>query len=222
MLCGLYLNESNDPMWLKNGKAQLEANEDPLLKESVKGIDVLLNKERLRYIHLVDGGITDNLGLLALYEFVTLGGGIVQLEHILKTKPPKYFVIISVNSSTDPNFDMDISNKEPSIYETINSISDVQLHRYNRTTQELLQSKIKQWTQAMSTPEHQIKPYFINVSLKNVQKSELRVLLNKIPTSFGLSKQTVDDLVDMGINLLYQNPEYHRLVSDLQGEIEKK
>ncbi len=214
--------DSNDPVWLKNGKAQLEANEDPLLKESVKGIDVLLNKERLRYIHLVDGGITDNLGLLALYDFVTLGGGIVQLEHILKIKLPKYFVIISVNSSTDPNFNMDISNKEPSIYETINSISDVQLHRYNRTTQELLQSKIKQWTQAMSTPEHQIKPYFINVSLKNVRKSELRVLLNKIPTSFGLSKQTVDDLVDTGINLLYQNPEYQRLVSDLQGEIEKK
>ncbi|MDX2507650.1 MAG: patatin-like phospholipase family protein, partial [Gammaproteobacteria bacterium] len=112
--------DSNDPEWLKNAKAHLKTNKDPLLEESVKGIDVLLNKERLRYIHLVDGGITDNLGLLALYDFVTLAGGTARIENILKTKPPKYFVIISVNSSTDPNFDMDISNKEPSIYETIN------------------------------------------------------------------------------------------------------
>jgi hypothetical protein len=47
----------------------------------------------------------------------------------------------------------------------------------------------------MSTPEHQIKPYFINVSLKNVRESELRLLLNKIPTSFALSKTTVENFI---------------------------
>ena len=213
---------SIEPEWLKRAKAQLEINEDPLLAETVSGIDVLLNKQRLRYIHLVDGGITDNLGLLALYDFVTLGGGAAQTLHNMKTQPPKYFVIISVNSSTDPNLDMDITNKEPSIGETINSMSDIQLHRYNRTTQELMQAKIKQWTKAISTPEHQVKSYFINVSLKNVQKTELRLLLNKIPTSFGLSKETIDELVQTGINLLYQNSEYQRLVSDFQGEVGNK
>lgn len=167
---------SIEPEWLKRAKAHLEINDDPLLAESVNGIDVLLNKERLRYVHLVDGGITDNLGLLALYDFVTLGGGAVQTLHNMKTKPPKYLVIISVNSATDPNLDMDITNKEPSIGETINSMSDIQLHRYNRTTQELMQSKTKQWSKAVSTPEHQVKSYFINVSLKDVQKTELRLL----------------------------------------------
>ncbi len=214
--------DSTEPEWLKNAKAKLKVNEDPLLVESVNGIEVLLNKERLRYIHLVDGGITDNLGLLALYDFVTLGGGAEQVMHEIKATPPKYFVVISVNSSTDPNLDMDISNKEPSISETINSMSDIQLHRYNRTTQELLQSRIKQWAKAISTPEHQVESYFINVSLKDVQKPELRVFLNNIPTSFGLSKEAVDHLVDTGVNLLYQNPEYQRLVSDLQGEIGKQ
>ena len=213
---------SSEPEWLKRSKAQLEINEDPLLEESIKGIDILLNKQRLRYIHLVDGGITDNLGLLALYDFVTLAGGAVQTLHQMKTKPPKYFVVISVNSSTDPNSDMDISNKEPSILDTINSMSDIQLHRFNRTTQALLESKIKQWAKAISTPEHQVKSYFINVSLKDVHKTELRLLLNKIPTSFGLSKETIERLVDTGSNLLYQNSEYQRLVSDLQGEIGKK
>ncbi|NOQ78891.1 MAG: patatin-like phospholipase family protein [Gammaproteobacteria bacterium] len=214
--------DSFEPEWLKRSKAQLEINEDPLLAESVKGIEILLNKKRLRYIHLVDGGITDNLGLLALYDFVTLSGGAVQTLQNMKTKPPKYFVVISVNSSTDPNFDMDISNKEPSILDTINSMSDIQLHRFNRTTQALLEFKIKQWTKAISTPEHQVKSYFINVSLKNVQKNELRLLLNKIPTSFGLSKENIERLVGTGVNLLYQNPEYQRLLSDLQGEIGKK
>ena len=213
---------STEPEWLKTAKARVKKTNDPLLSETVHGIEVLLNKEPLRYIHLVDGGITDNLGLLALYDFVSLGGGAQQTLHNMKTTPPKYFVIISVNSSTTPNRDMDISNKEPSAFETINSMSDIQLHRYNRTTQELMQTKIKQWAKAVSTPEHPVKSYFINVSLKDVQKPELRVLLNKIPTSFGLSEETVDHLVDSGINLLYKNPEYQRLVSDLQGTIEQK
>ena len=213
---------SIEPEWLKMAKAELEVNEDPLLEETVSGIEVLLNKKRLQYIHLVDGGITDNLGLLAIFDFVSLAGGAKQALLNMKTTPPKYFVIISVNSSTDPNRDMDISNKEPSIGETVSSMSDIQLHRFNRTTQELMQNKIKEWAKAISTPEHQVKSYFINVSLKDVQQSQLRVLLNEIPTSFSLSKETVGQLVESGVNLLNQNPEYQRLVSDLQGEIGKK
>jgi NTE family protein len=96
------------------------------------------------------------------------------------------------------------------------------LHRFNRTTQELMQARIKEWAKTISTPEHQVKSYFINVSLKDVQQFQLRVLLNEIPTSFGLSKETVGQLVESGVNLLNQNPEYQRLVSDLQGEIGKK
>ena len=98
-------------------------------------------------------------------------------------------------------------------------MSDIQLHRYNRTTQELMQTRIKEWAKAISTPEHQVKSYFINVSLKDIQQSQLRVLLNQIPTSFSLSKETVWHLVESGVNLLNQNPEYQRLLPDLQGEI---
>jgi NTE family protein len=171
---------------------------------------------------LVDGGITDNLGLLALYDFVTLAGGAENTLNDMKTIPPKYLVVISVNSSTDPDLNMDISREEPSIIETINSMSDIQLHRFNRTTQELMEKKLKEWTKALSTPERAIKSYFINVSLKDVQKTELRILLNKIPTSFGLSKEIVDHLVDAGVNLLYQNEVYQQLLTDIQAQIKQK
>jgi len=60
------------------------------------------------------------------------------------------------------------------------------------------------------------------VSLKVVQQYQLRLLLNQIPTSFSLSKETVGQLAESGVDLLNQNSEYQRLVSDLQGEIGKK
>ena len=213
--------DSSEPGWLKAAKAKAKTNNDPLLAETVRGIEILINKERLRYVHLVDGGITDNLGLLALYDLITLTGGAQQTVRSYDTKPPKYFIVLSVNSSTDPNLDMDISTAEPSISETIGAMSDIQLHRYNSSTLALMKSSIKKWAKAVSTPEHQVKPYFISIGLKDVVKPKLRLFLNKIPTSFGLSEKAVDNLVNTGIELLHNNPEYQRLVSDLQGEIGK-
>ena len=213
---------SAEPEWLQAARTKANANDDPLLNESVRGMQSLLNKERQRYIHLVDGGITDNLGLLALYDFVTLAGGAQQAVEHLETKPPKYIVVISVNSSTDPNRDMDLSNAEPSMSETISAMSSIQLHRYNSATLELIESSIKTWAESISTPERPVKPYFISIGFRDVAKPKLRLLLNKIPTSFGLSEETVDHLVDSGIELLYNNPEYQRLVSDLKGTIGQK
>ncbi len=61
---------SAEPPWLKTAKQR--AVNDPLAAEMTKGIDSLLAKDRRRYMHLIDGGITDNLGLHALYDIITL------------------------------------------------------------------------------------------------------------------------------------------------------
>lgn len=189
------------------------------MAETVRGIEILSDQERLKYVHLVDGGITDNLGLHALYDLVTLSGGAKKKLEQAGKKPPKHFVVISVNSSTNPIRDMDVSNKEPSIGETVGAMSSVQLHRYNAATTALMESSIKKWAEEVSTSEHQVKAYFINIGIEDVVKPEVRLFFNTIPTSFGLSEETIDRLINGGIELLYKDPEYQRLVSDLQGEI---
>ncbi len=67
------------------------------------------DKQGRPYIHLVDGGITDNLGIRALYDRVELMGGAKNttraLEHL-----PKYIVIIVVNAETRPKNPMDSSD----------------------------------------------------------------------------------------------------------------
>jgi NTE family protein len=206
------------PEWLEKARKKVSKYKNPLLRETVRGIDILINKERLRYVHLVDGGITDNLGLLALYDYISLSGGALQTVHYTEVKPPKYFVVIIVNSSTDPNNNMDTSTEEPSIFDTIDTMSDIQLHRYNSATQNLIISEVHKWAKAISTPEREVKTYIIDVSIRNIKKSKLRFLLNKVPTNFSLDKKTVDHLIDSATNLLYDNPEYQRLISDLNGK----
>ncbi len=67
----------------------------------------------------------------------------------LDRKPVRHLVIISVNASTDPEPDMDISNKQPSLKETIGALSDVQLHRYNVATLELIDYSLARWAREL-------------------------------------------------------------------------
>lgn len=210
---------SSEPEWLKAAKHKAKENDDPYLTETVKGFDALLHQDRLKYVHLVDGGITDNLGLQALHDLITLSGGAKKTVKEMGNRPPKHFVIISVNSSINPILDMDLSNVEPSISETLGAISSVELHRYNTATIEQTKVNIKKWADAVSTPGHQVKTYFISIGIENIVKSDERVFFNKIPTSFGLSEETVDRLINAGVQLLHDDPEYQRLVSNLEGEI---
>ena len=196
--------DTSNLQWLAN--ARKRAASDPLLEQTVDGIDSLLDKDERHYVHLVDGGITDNLGLRALYDMITLSGGIKATLRQLHKKPPSLVVVISVNASTDPEPAMDKSNAEPSISETISAMSDVQLHRYNTGTLALMEASVKQWAEAISTPEHEVKPYFIRIGVRDIQEEKHRLFFNKIPTSFVLSKEQVDRLVAGGRSLLENNP----------------
>jgi NTE family protein len=203
--------------WLE--RIRKHAGSDPLMDQMVKDIDSLLDKKERRYVHLVDGGITDNLGLRALYELITLAGGAQAYEHSLHRKPPSHLVIISVDASTDPKSAMDQSTAEPSIIKTISAMTDVQLHRYNTGTLELVENSMTQWSKALSTPEHPVTPYFIRIGEQEINSSEHRLLFNEIPTSFGLSKEQVDRLTAGGRRLLVEHPVYRRLITELGARI---
>ena len=67
---------------------------------------------------------------------IELAGGAKSFYRRVGVKHPRYAVLITVNASTEPEQEMDRSRKQPSVTETINAMSDVQLHRYNDATKE--------------------------------------------------------------------------------------
>ena len=206
--------------WLSN--ARKRAGSDPQLDQTIDGIDSLLEKKKRRYIHLVDGGITDNLGLRALYDLITLTGGAEATLRKLDHKPPNHLVIISVDASTDYNITMDKSNAEPSLVETMFAMSDVLMRRYNTSSEELLKKSLLQWTKAMSTPEHQVKPHFIRIGADEIRQSKYRQMFDKIPTNFSLSQEQVNYLVNGGRKLLENNQDYQQLLTELDGRSGRK
>ena len=112
---------------------------------------------------------------------------------------------------------MDASNKQPSLTETISAISDVQLHRYNVATLELMDRSVKRWAKALSTPARPVTPYFIQIGFRDVAQPEQLQFFNQVPTTFSLTDEQVDRLIAAGRELLRANPDFRRFVTGMAG-----
>ena len=185
------------------------------LDQMLDGLQSYNDKEQREFIHLVDGGITDNMGLRAMTHIVTVSGGPAQLLNKMHRKPPSHIVVLSVNASTENRSDMDKSAKQPSMLASMNAMTDVQLHRYNAATVDEVRGDLEAWAKQVSTPEHEVKPYFIEVGFEEVPQPQLKLFLNKIPTSFQLTEEQVNTLISSARDLVRADPEYQQLLKDM-------
>ena len=208
--------EMKKPYWLEVVEDRRSNNQD--LSMITEGLQSYYNNPQRNYIHLVDGGITDNLGLRAIYEIVEMAGGAGAFLEKFKSKPHLRFVLIVVDAATDPELEMDKSKDPPSIDETISAMSRTQLNRYSAVTKSLMNATVERWAGELSTPDRPVESYFVRVSLKNIEPPDLRKLFNLIPTSFSLSGEQVDMLIKAGHDLLRENAEFQRFLSDLRNQ----
>ncbi len=201
------------PQWLEVAKAR--SKDDPERELVVEGLGTYFDRETGKYAHFSDGGITDNFGLRAVLEVTELHGGLSEYLKQFDRKPPRRMILIAVNASTDPKPEMDKTNVQPSLEETVSAMSDIQLHRYNTATIELMKRTIDRWSRELSTPGRPVSSYFILLDFKDVSDPKRRQFLNRTPTSFSLTDEQVDSLIETGGELLRNNPEFQRLMSDM-------
>jgi len=195
--------------------AEKKAARTPQMAQVIQGLRTYQNKDKRRYIHLVDGALTDNLGLRAIYEVIEALGGASAFMAMVDKKPVKYFAVISVNASADSEHNIDASLKQPSLEETISAVTRVQLQRYSTATLDLMEHSIKKWADDLSTPDSPIQSYFIQSDFSDIVDSATRLFLNRIPTRLSLSNEQVERLIAAGHELLRNNPVYQRLLVDL-------
>lgn len=184
-------------------------------RSTIRGLKSYADKEKRPYIHLVDGGITDNLGLLALSDIVELSGGGGEYIKKNKIKTTPYFIIISVDASTFPEYEMDKFDEPPSVSESMSAMTDIQLHRYNDATKVLIEERMQDWVQENSRGDRKIQGYFIDINLQSVTNSSQYRFINDIPTALSLDKESIDVLINEGEHQLKTNPKFQQLLKDL-------
>jgi len=214
-----------NPIVLKNYPGCPDLHASPQVVEMAKqsdelsglltGLESYNDKADREFIHFVDGGITDNMGLRAISDVVAVSGGPAQLMNKNHRKIPSHVVFVSVNASTEKRPDMNKSAKQPSMLASMNAMTDIQLHRYNAATIDQVRNNLENWATQLSTPGHEVKSYFIEVSFEQVADPQLKYFLNKVPTSFKLTEEQVATLIKSARDLLQADPEYQQLLTDL-------
>lgn len=97
--------------------------------------------------------------------------------------------------------------------QTVDVITDIQLHRYNDTTKDLIADELQSWSELASHQGHTVSPYFIEISPNKSDTSAKRYLLNQIPTDFMIDKANVDLLIKEGNKQLIADPEFQKFLS---------
>jgi NTE family protein len=192
-------------------------------------LSVYLDSEKKPYIHLLDGGVADNLGLRAILDRTIARGGAwahfkgTPLENVHRV------VFFVVNAETETDTKWDRSEVIPPFGAMISSYSSIAIERYNQETIALLKENVKSWADeiqaerckggALSTAPGScgdIQFYVIQVQFDALKDEKERMYFKRLPTSFKLTPEQVDKLRDVAHRLLVSSEEYQRFLSSLK------
>lgn len=166
------------------------------------------------FLHLIDGGLTDNLGLSNLLDIQD----VVERETIyqkIQSLGFKSIIIINVNAQNQTQNTIDQSPNIPSTGEMINAVINIPIDKNSELALRRFREFVDGWHQHMNEQpkDQQIPLYFISLRLTDLPESQsaLRDEVLNISTSFALPKEQVDKLRRAGKILLEQNETFQKL-----------
>jgi NTE family protein len=193
----------------------------------------LEDREARPYIHLVDGGVSDNLGVRGVVESMDAIENSATFRELVGINRLKRLAIIIVNSRANPPNDWDQRAAGPGLIDQLLSAAGVPINRYSYDQIELIRDMIDRWgllrdrsrlaglegwpadPSVVELPK--IEFYPIDVSFERIADPERRLRFMSLPTSFVLSDADVDALREVAGEILRENKVYQQLVRDLGG-----
>ena len=171
-----------------------------------------------QYLHLIDGGISDNLGLRPALDIIEITGSLENMGKLMNVdKIPDKLIVISVNAETDPDPTIDVSSAVPGFAGTMNAVSGGQIRQANFETLLLTQELMERLAREARAAGIDMSTYLVDVSFENFPEFDDRRYFKRIPTSFLLNDHQIDELIWAGRELLLTSARYQELVRDLGG-----
>ena len=206
------------PAWLAEAEKDQQGS---TRKAEARGLINYMDSQKRPWIHLVDGGIADNLGLRAYYTRLSLEGDPRQVFRELGHPNVRDVLIISVNSFAHKKEKWPLRRAAPGLAETIGSISSDQIGRYNYDTLDIVRYSFDHWTKQASTPQHPVSFDFVEVSFNVVHDPDQRQALNDIGTNFDLKDDAVDLLIKSADDVLRASPEFQAFLKRANGRLKQ-
>ena len=221
------------PPWVK---AFTESDDPPRpAARAIRGLkegQALADSANRPFIHLVDGGISDNVGMRGVLDALQL----VEAMHGAGEPTPldrvKRIVVFVVNSLSSPPTTWDTSEQGPGMLDVLLKSSGVPIDHYSYEAVELLKDISARWEMARHLRQlagcssgnaspvcnairvPQAKIYAVDVSFPALKDKAELDYLNQQPTSFVLPPEAVDRLRAAAGKIIEASPEFQRVLKD--------
>jgi NTE family protein len=215
------------PAWM----ASALTNRQERTRRTVKARELqsYQNSTQHPYVHLLDGGLTDNLGLRGPFEDIAAKGSLRnKVQDDLNPNLISKMVIIVVNAAFQKDRGWDHYRQPPSITQVTLALGSVPMNRYSFETLELLRANAKKWETEWNEVNHAaagpqsatppLKLYIIEVSFDSLEDDAEKDYFEKLPTSFKLPPGAVARLRAVAAKLLNQSETYRALLRDLASD----
>lgn len=223
------------PWWYKN--ALTPTNWMTERYNAAKNLSVYADKEN-RYIHLMDGGLSDNIGARAVMD--AFDRGFIRTR--INQGAIQQLVLIVVNARTQSEDQLSRKEKPPGFFSVAEKTATVAMDNYSYDSvtklREALYARVQTQKDeqacvallAKDCPEApkpvpfaaDLDPYVIEINFEassQIPGEDPRYYLD-LPTSFKLSKEQVARLTAIGPKLLQAAPQYLCLLKVLAAEAE--
>lgn len=184
------------------------------------------------YLHIVDGGVSDNLGLRGMLEAFEEIEASPRFQEAIDFQSLRHIVVIAVNSRSAPGTDWDRSPTPPGLVAELLQSSSVPIDHFSYESVELLKDIAWRWAQVrrLKIAEAQLAgmskasaeasvPHLsfdtIGISFDALADETERTYFMNLPTSFSLPEEAVDRLRALGGRLLRESPKVEALLRQI-------
>ncbi|MBI4914095.1 MAG: patatin-like phospholipase family protein [Acidobacteria bacterium] len=179
------------------------------------------------YLHLMDGGLADNIGLRPIEDAFRRGF----IRSLMNGGEIQKLVFIIVNARTEGQDGISRQEKAPGLKSVAMKTATVAMDNYSFDTIELIKELRDQRRQtqgvlrafrekcpgagAQPRLASEVEPFVVNIDFAAIKDPERRRYFLGLPTSFKLSREQVEKLISVGGELLAADPEFQELMGQI-------
>jgi NTE family protein len=200
-----------------------------------KSLALYHDEKDRRYLHLMDGGLADNIGLRAVAD--AYGRGFINRR--MNDGAIKTLAVIAVNARTEPAEGIERREAPPGVFEVVMKTMTVSMENYSFETVQLMRDLFRERTRAqtnlaecqrlldarcpgggrLTTFPVAMNLHVIEINFEQFPDPKEREYFLNLPTSFSLDDHQVDCLIAAGRKLLRGSERYQALLSELGGSL---
>lgn len=193
--------------------------------------DAYVTAKKKRYVHLLDGGIADNLGVAEPFRLLTTTDVSPRLLAQVENGSIQRIVFVMVNARSFKASKLDEDQATPGIIPMISASIDSSIDRATFGTAERLRSLLKEQlllyaikaereghpelgANLRTVAEH---TSFLTVEFDAIEDNRCRSEFQNIPTNWHLRPDQIDALAAMGEALIADNPGFQGLLQNVSS-----